>query len=174
MCGGDISLNGANPEHLQSVITKLNKTACQIEANCDKIRVKSDGKPLSLKKIETSVYPGIPTDLQAQLLALQCVSNGSCMIIENLFESRFKHVPELIKMGADIHLRDRVAFVRGVPKLFGAEVFGMDLRGTASLILAGLCAEGYSVVNNARHIDRGYNRIEIELSSLGADIKRVD
>lgn len=174
MCGGDISLNGANPEHLQSVITKLNKTACQIEASCDKIRVKSDGKPLSLKKIETSVYPGIPTDLQAQLLALQCVSNGSCMIIENLFESRFKHVPELIKMGADIHLRDRVAFVRGVPKLFGAEVFGMDLRGTASLILAGLCAEGYSVVNNARHIDRGYNRIEKELSSLGADIKRVD
>ena len=174
MCGGDITLRGVNPDHLGAVLTKLNKSACQIETSCDKIRVYSDGKPLSLSKIETSIYPGIPTDLQAQLLALQCISQGSCMIVENLFESRFKHVPELIKMGADIHLKDRVAFVRGVPNLFGAEVFGMDLRGTAALVLAGLCAEGYTTVHNVKHIDRGYESIERDLSLLGADIKRVE
>ena len=174
MCGGQITLKGINPEFLNSVLTKLNKTACQIETNYDKIKVSSEGKPLSLSKIETSVYPGIPTDLQAQLLALQTISNGSCMIVENLFESRFKHVPELIKMGADIHLKDRVAFVRGVPRLFGAEVFGMDLRGSAALVLAGLCAEGYTTVHNTKHIDRGYESIETELSILGADIKRVN
>ena len=138
------------------------------------IRIRSEKKPLSLKKIETAVYPGIPTDLQAQLMALQCVSQGSCMIVENVFESRYKHVPELLKMGADITLKDRVAIVRGVESLSGAEVYGKDLRGTAALVLAGLCAKGYTTVFDIHHVDRGYESIENDLSRLGADIKRVE
>ena len=174
MCGGDVTFKGVKVEHLASLIDKLDKTACKIYAKGDKIRVQADGKPLSLGKIETSVYPGLPTDLQAQILALQTVSKGSSMVCENVFESRFKHVPELIKMGADVHIKDRVAFVRGVDKLYGASVSGMELRGTASLILAGLVAEGYTTVSGSKHIDRGYHQIEKELASLGADIERVE
>ena len=174
MCGGDVTICGAKPEHLASLIDKLDKTACLIEAKDDKIRVQASGRPLSLGKIETSVYPGLPTDLQAQILALQTISEGSSIICENVFESRFKHVPELIKMGANVAIKDRVAFVRGVPKLYGAAVTGLELRGTAALVLAGLVAEGYTTVSGARHIDRGYHKIEDELSSLGADIQRVE
>ncbi len=174
MCGGDVTLKGVKAEHLASLIDKLDKTACKICVKGDKIRVQADGKPLSLGKIETSVYPGLPTDLQAQILALQTISKGSSMICENVFESRFKHVPELVKMGADVHIKDRVAFVRGVDKLYGASVSGMELRGTASLILAGLVAEGYTTVAGSKHIDRGYRHIEKELSVLGADIERVE
>ena len=173
MCGGDVTLKGVKGEHLGALIDKLGQTACNIECKNDKIRVKAEGRMAALGKIETSVYPGLPTDLQAQILALQTISDGSSMICENVFESRFKHVPELIKMGADIHVKDRVAFVRGVKKLYGASVTGMELRGTASLVLAGLVAEGYTTVSGVRHIDRGYSAIESELSSLGADIRRV-
>lgn len=174
MCGGDITLKNINPLHMQSFISKLNKTACKIDAKCDSIRVLSEKRPKSLNKVETAVYPGIPTDLQAQIMVLEAISKGSCIIVENLFESRFKHVPELLKMGADITLKDRVAIVRGVEKLFGAEVYGKDLRGTAALVLAGLCAKGYTTVNNICYVDRGYENMEEELSLLGADIKRVD
>ena len=174
MCGGEVLLKGVNAEHLRALIDKLDKTACVISAKNDKIKVTSDGKPNALGKIETSVYPGFPTDLQAQILALSSISKGSSMIVENVFECRFKHVPELIKMGADIYIKDRVAFVRGVEKLYGASVSGMELRGTASLILAGLVAEGYTTVLNAKHVDRGYKNIEKDLTSLGADIKRID
>lgn len=174
MCGGDITLKNINPLDMQSFISKLNKTACKIDVKCDSIRVLSEKRPKSLNKVETAVYPGIPTDLQAQIMVLETISKGSCIIVENLFESRFKHVPELLKMGADITLKDRVAIVRGVEKLFGAEVYGKDLRGTAALVLAGLCAKGYTTVNNICYVDRGYENMEEELSLLGADIKRVD
>ena len=174
MCGGEVLFKSIKPAYMQSFISKLEQSACQIEARCDSIKVQSDGKLNSLQKIETSVFPGIPTDLQAQLMAMQCVSQGSCMIVENLFESRFKHVPELIKMGANIYIKDRIAIVKGVDKLFGADVYGADLRGTAALVLAGLVANGYTTVNNVYHVDRGYNHIEKDLSLLGADIKRVD
>ncbi len=174
MCGGDVLLKGVKAQHLQALIDKLDKSACLIQAKNDKIRVTSDGKPIAAGKMETSVYPGLPTDLQAQLLALASISEGSTMIVENVFECRFKHVPELVKMGADVHVRDRVAFVRGVKELYGADVSGMDLRGTASLILAGLVAKGYTTVSNIHHVDRGYCHIEEELASLGADIKRTN
>ncbi len=173
MCGGDVLLKGVKPDHLRAIIDKLDQTACKISIESDNIRVTSDGKPNALGKIETSVYPGLPTDLQAQIMALCCVSNGSTMIVENVFESRFKHVPELVKMGADVHVKDRVAFVRGVKKLYGASVSGMELRGTASLILAGLVAEGTTIVNNIKHVDRGYYHIEDDLATLGANIKRI-
>lgn len=175
MCGGDVRICGAKSSHLRALIDKLDKSACLISAKNDKIRVtRKSFRPLSLGKIETSVYPGLPTDLQAQMLALSAISDGTSMIVENVFESRFKQVPELIKMGADVHLCDRVAVVRGVPKLYGASVTGMELRGTASLVLAGLVAEGYTTVSGTKHIDRGYCHIEDDLSLLGADIKRID
>lgn len=174
MCGGDVTLKGINPVFLHSLISKIDKYACQITCEYDKIRVQSEGKPIALGKVETAVYPGFPTDLQAQLLALQTISNGSCMIVENLFESRFKHVPELIKMGACIHVKDRIALVKGVDKLFGADVVASDLRGSASLVLAGLVAEGYTTLNSTKYIDRGYESIEEELSNLGGDVKRVE
>lgn len=174
MCGGDITIKNANPNHNRALITKIDKYACKIECFDDKIKVVSDGRPKSLGKIETQAYPGMPTDLQSQILALQTISIGSCLIIENLFETRFKHVPELIKMGADIHLRDRIAFVTGKEKLYGADVVGMDLRGTASLTLAGLVAEGYTTVYNVHHLDRGYDHFEKALQNLGADIKRIE
>lgn len=175
MCGGDVQFCGVKTAHLRALIDKLDKSACTIYAKNDKIRVSRNSfRPLSLGKIETSVYPGLPTDLQAQLLALSTISEGTSMIVENVFESRFKHVPELIKMGADVHVCDRVAVVRGVPKLYGASVTGMELRGTASLVLAGLVAEGYTTVSGTKHVDRGYHHIEDDLTLLGADIKRID
>ena len=118
-------------------------------------------------------YPGFPTDLQAQTMALQTVSKGTCIFTENLFEMRYKHVPELIKMGAKIKIKDRVAIVDGVDRLYGAEVNCYDLRGGAALTLAGLVADGYTTLNDIRHIDRGYYKLEEALSSLGADIKRL-
>ncbi len=174
MCGGDVLIKGVNFHYLQAIVDKLDKTACLISHKNDKIRVISDGKPKAFGKIETAVYPGVPTDLQAQLMALATICEGSSMIVENVFESRFKHVPELIKMGADIHVKDRVSVVHGVKHLYGAPVTGLELRGTASLVLAGLVAEGYTIVSGVKHIDRGYHRIEEELSGLGADIRRIE
>ena len=136
--------------------------------------LKADGSRIkAINKIETSPYPGFPTDLQSQILTLQTISKGSSMIVENLFESRFKQVPELVKMGANIIVKDRTAVVRGVERLYGAEVSAADLRGGASLVLAGLVADGYTTVNNINHIDRGYFEMEKDLSALGAEIKRV-
>ena len=175
MCGGDVLINGVKGANLQALIDKLDKTACLIDVKNDKIRVtRGDCRLGCLGKIETSVYPGLPTDLQAQLLALATISEGTSIIVENVFESRFKHVPELIKMGADVHVCDRVAVVRGCSALYGASVCGMELRGTASLVLAGLVAEGYTTVSGVKHVDRGYNKIETDLSLLGADVKRID
>ena len=123
--------------------------------------------------IETMPYPGFPTDLQAPVTALACISEGSTVVVENLFETRFKHVPELIRMGADITVRGRAAFVRGVPSLRGADVVAGDLRGGAALTLAAASAEGLSTVTDLYHIDRGYSGFEYKLSSLGVRIRRV-
>lgn len=122
---------------------------------------------------ETSPYPGFPTDLQAQFMACSALSSGTGIIVENIFETRFRHAAELIKMGANITVRDRMAIVRGVPALHGAEVYAHDLRGGAALVLAGLAAEGRTVVNDIRHIDRGYENMAGVLTSLGADITRI-
>ena len=155
------------------MLEKVKKTACNIKLENDILTLKSEGRLKSINKIETSPYPGFPTDLQAQFLALQSISKGTSMIVENLFESRFKHVPELVKMGAKITVKDRTAVVHGVEKLYGADVNATDLRGGVALVLAGLVAEGYTTVNNIKHIDRGYYHLENELSNLGAEISRV-
>ena len=171
-CGGDITLKGVNCEHNTALIAKFQKSTCKICCQSDRIRLVSDSALSSFGQVATLPYPGFPTDLQAQTMVLQTISKGTCIFTENLFEMRYKHVPELIKMGANIRLKDRVAIVDGVEKLYGAEVNCYDLRGGAALTIAGLVAEGYTTVNDVRHIDRGYYKFEDTLSMLGADIKR--
>ena len=173
MCGGDVTLNGVRPEHLQSLISKLDNNSCKIVTKGDKIRLSSSGRFNSIDKIETMPYPGFPTDLQPQIMALQTISKGTSLIVENLFETRFKHTVELVKMGADILIEGRSAIIKGVNKLYGAEVVATDLRGGAGLVLAGLVADGYTTISNIGQINRGYENIEQDLHSLGADIKRI-
>ncbi len=172
MTGGEIALENVNEEHIFSLIHKLRDSACKITINRDKIYIISPRRVKSLRRVETSPYPGFPTDLQAQLLTLCTVARGTSMIVENLFETRFNHVAELVRMGADVTVRNRTAVIAGVNKLHGAEVSACDLRGGAALVLAGLSAEGQTVVNNVRHIDRGYENFEGKLCALGADIHR--
>lgn len=171
MTGGKVLLEDCNFEHIYSLITKLRNSGCKIDYDSDKILIEAKYKPLSCPSVETQPYPGFPTDLQAQFLALQTISEGISVITENMFETRFKHVPELLKMGAKITTRDRMAIVRG-GKLFGANVVAHDLRGGAALILAGLAAKGQTTISGIQYVDRGYEQIEIKLASLGADIKR--
>ena len=172
MTGGKALLENCNFEHVYSLITKLRNSGCKIDYESDRIFVEAKYRPLTCPSVETQPYPGFPTDLQAQFLALQTVSDGICVVTENLFETRFKHVPELLKMGAKITTRDRMAIVRG-GKLFGANVVAQDLRGGAALILAGLAAKGKTEVSGIHYVDRGYDHIENKLLALGADIKRI-
>ena len=172
MCGGEVSLKNADADNLSSLLHKLREISCKINTKNDKIYIRS-GRRLSPKLVETSPYPGFPTDLQAPMTALACICEGSTVIVENLFETRFKHVPELIRMGADVTVRGRSAFVRGVGSLKGADVVAGDLRGGAALTLAAISAEGLSTVTDLSHIDRGYSDFEYKLRGLGARIRRV-
>lgn len=172
MCGGKITLENVVPEHFLSLTDKLQKSGCKIVVSSDKITIESKGKPKSVEIVETLPYPGFPTDLQSQILAMQTISKGVCVVRENLFETRFRFAQELIKMGANIKLCGQTAFVCGVKELMGAEVFASDLRGGAALVLAGLCAKGHTTVHGVHHIDRGYSSFEKVLSALGAKITR--
>lgn len=171
--GGKVCLKNVDGKNIESLIAKLASVGCQIDIKSDIIYITSNGRLPSIDLIDTQVYPGFPTDLQAQMMSLQAVSNGVSVISENVFESRFKHAKELVKMGANIVVRDRVAVVKGVEQLNGAPVDACDLRGGAGLVLAGLKANGYTTINNAYHIDRGYDKFENILTELGADIKRI-
>lgn len=173
ICGGDVVLEGALAEHNQSLISFLKQTACKIQINSDTIRLKANKRLSSIEKIETMPYPLFPTDLQPQMMVLQAVSRGTCLLTENLFENRFGHVTELRKMGADIVVKDRSALIKGVEKLYGADVFASDLRAGAALVLAGLVAEGYTTVHNIDFVDRGYYKIEEKYKLLGANIRRI-
>ena len=173
MCGGEVELKNAIAKDNESLITKLQKTACKIYCDRDRIVVKSKGRPIAFGEIETEVYPGFPTDLQAQMCALASICDGYSLIIENLFESRFKHIGELLKMGADIKMKNGVCVVHGKEKIYGAEVTSTDLRGGAGLVLCGLVAEGYTTVRKVDLIDRGYFKLEEKLRALGGDIKRI-
>lgn len=174
MCGGKVKLNNVIPSHNNSLISKLSKTACKIQTNNDSILVESDGHIKSFGEIETAVYPGFPTDLQAQMTALGAVSEGYSIVVENLFEARNKHVAELIKMGCDIKSKNGVIVINGKEKIYGADVVAPDLRGGASLVLAGLRAEGYTTIENVSLIDRGYYKLEEKISSIGGNIKRLE
>ncbi len=172
-CGGDITIKNVDYEHIYSLITKLKNSGCKIDIKGDTIRQVSNGKLKTFSSIETLPYPGFPTDLQPQALVLQTISEGTCIITENLFETRFKHTPELIKMGANIVTRDRMAIVTGVNKLYGADVTCYDLRAGSALTIAGMLAEGTTTLNDVKNIDRGYEKLEEAFNKLGANIKRV-
>ena len=173
ICGGELTLSNVNPEHLSSLIAKLPKSTCKITCARDKINIICNGRCESIPKVETTYYPGFPTDLQTQILTLQTVSDGTSVVVENIFETRFKTVPELLKMGADVTVNGRTAVVRGVRSLNGARVSATDLRGGASLVLAGMCAQSETVIDNIYHIDRGYEDLTSVLSSIGVNIKRI-
>lgn len=170
--GGDVRILGCNPLHLDALIAKLRDAGMRIDVAEDSLRAAGGGTLRSVD-VKTLPYPGFPTDLQAQIMALMAVAKGLSVITETVFENRFMHVSEMIRMGADIVIQGKSALVRGVSKLHGAPVMATDLRASASLILAGLAAEGTTVLSRVYHIDRGYQQIEKKLSALGADIRRV-
>jgi UDP-N-acetylglucosamine 1-carboxyvinyltransferase len=168
--GGAVRLLGVDSATLESTVEKLRDAGADIVTGPEEVHMR--GVDLRGADAVTAPFPGFPTDMQAQLMALLTVAHGSSVITETVFENRFMHVPELIRMGADISLRGRSAHVRGVPALEGAPVMATDLRASASLIVAGLAARGETTVNRVYHIDRGYERIEEKLASLGATIRR--
>lgn len=171
--GGEVELRNFRPEHNLALLEKIKQTNAKVKIKKNTLFLKTENRPKAISKIETSPYPGFPTDLQAQMVALQSISKGTSIIVENLFETRFKHVPELVKMGANIVVKDRTAFVRGVEKLYGANVEAADLRGGVALAIAGLVAGGHTTISNVNLIDRGYFKLENAFAGLGADIKRI-
>jgi UDP-N-acetylglucosamine 1-carboxyvinyltransferase len=170
--GGDVVLRHGRAEHLEAVIEKLQAAGALIEAGDGFIRVRSQGR-LKAQSFRTTEYPGFPTDMQAQFMALNCVAEGASKVTETIFENRFMHVNELVRLGANIQTDGKVAMVEGVPQLSGATVMATDLRASASLVIAGLVAEGETVVERIYHLDRGYDRMEVKLRALGADIERI-
>ncbi len=172
-CGGEIETEGVPPENIAALLHKLRENGCKIRAKNDKILLTSNGRLQAVHLVETTPFPGFPTDLQAQYTSLCCTAKGTTLVVENLFETRYRYAAELKRMGADITVRDRTAFVRGVEKLHGAYVTAGDLRGGAALVLAALNAEGQSTVADLSHIDRGYADFEGKLRRLGAKIRRV-
>ncbi|MGI5860791.1 MAG: UDP-N-acetylglucosamine 1-carboxyvinyltransferase [Myxococcales bacterium] len=172
LTGGDVLVRRAVPEHLEAVLQKLRSTGALITAEQGGLRCKGPAV-ISPVDVKTMPHPGFPTDMQAQLMVLLSVANGSSVVTETVFENRFMHVPELNRMGADIHVDGHVAVVKGVPKLSGAPVMATDLRASASLVLAGLRATGKTEVHRVYHLDRGYERLERKLRKLGAAIRRA-
>ena len=171
--GGEVELLGTRGDLIGAVIPLLESAGVHIQSTNRGLRVSRNGAHFNGVDVTTAPYPGFPTDLQAQLMALMSTANGVSHISETIFENRFMHVPELMRMGADITIEHQTATVRGVERLRGAPVMATDLRASVSLIIAGLAAEGETIVNRVYHLDRGFERIEEKLSALGADIKRV-
>ncbi|HWA94472.1 MAG TPA: UDP-N-acetylglucosamine 1-carboxyvinyltransferase [Terracidiphilus sp.] len=171
--GGDLIVANCNPEHLRAVMTKLEESGAKVEVFAqDSVRVRRDG-PLHAVDISTEEYPGFPTDMQAQYMALATQAEGICQVKENIFENRFMHVQELVRMGANIRVDGRIASVRGATPLSAAAVMCSDLRASASLVLAALVANGESILDRVYHMDRGYERIEEKLRAVGAQIRRM-
>ena len=170
--GGDVEVTAVRPDQLAVVVEKLRELGLELETAADRIRIRRLG-PLRGTRIQTARFPGFPTDMQAQMMALLTLAEGPSVITETIFENRFMHVSELQRMGAEISVDGRTALIRGVPYLLGAPVMATDLRASASLLLAGLAARGSTHVLRVYHIDRGYDRIEQKLSSMGARIRRV-
>ena len=170
--GGDVLVKNARADHLDAVIEKLREAGAVIEAGADHIRIKSHGR-LKAMSFRTSEYPGFPTDMQAQFMAVNCVADGSARVTETIFENRFMHVNELLRLGARIEVDGHTALVHGVERLSGATVMATDLRASASLVIAGLVAEGETLVDRIYHLDRGYDQMEAKLRGLGADIERI-
>ena len=172
--GGNLLLKNVIPENLSSVISVLRESGCRIRIKGSMVHVAGPVRLRAVDIVRTLPYPGFPTDMQAQLVAMLTTARGTSIMVETVFENRYKHVDELLRMGANIKLEGRIAVIKGVRKLVGANVCARDLRGGAALVLAGLAAEGETVVSDIKHIDRGYERIEEKLRLVGATIQRVD
>ncbi|KVQ57692.1 UDP-N-acetylglucosamine 1-carboxyvinyltransferase [Burkholderia territorii] len=170
--GGDVMLTGVRPHILDAVIDKLREAGVSIEEGDSWLRVKMDRRP-SAVTIRTSEYPAFPTDMQAQFMALNSVATGTAQVVETIFENRFMHVQELNRLGANITIDGNTALVTGVDKLSGANVMATDLRASASLVIAGLRAEGETLVDRIYHLDRGYDRMETKLTAVGANVRRL-
>ena len=170
--GGDVVLRHARVDHLGAVLDKLRDAGVRIEAVDGGLRVQADGR-LKGQSFRTTEYPGFPTDMQAQFMALNVISRGVVSVTETIFENRFMHVNELVRLGANIQIDGKVALVEGVERLSGATVMATDLRASASLVIAGLVASGETIVDRIYHLDRGYDCMEAKLRAIGADIERV-
>jgi UDP-N-acetylglucosamine 1-carboxyvinyltransferase len=174
--GGDVVLRHGRAEHLDAVIDKLLEAGAEIEAGKngdeDFIRVRASGR-LKAQSFRTTEYPGFPTDMQAQFMALNCIADGTAKVTETIFENRFMHVNEMVRLGAHIQTDGKVAVVEGVERLSGATVMATDLRASASLVIAGLVADGETIVDRIYHLDRGYDQMETKLRAIGANIERV-
>lgn len=171
--GGKLVLEDVVVEHLHPVIDKFRESGCTVEEGTDTLKLYAPERLNAVDSVKTLPYPGFPTDMQPQLMAVMSIAKGTSIFVENIFENRYRHVDELVKMGADIKVDGRIAVVRGVPKLTGAPVIASDLRGGAALVIAGLAAEGVTVVDGVEHIDRGYEDLGERLRTLGADIQKV-
>lgn len=170
--GGDLNVTGCEPAHLDAVLSKLKEVGVKTKANGDSVRVMGDN-PLTASDMTTEEYPGFPTDAQAQLMALATQAEGTSVITENIFENRFMHAQELVRMGANIKIEGRRAVVIGKSPLSAAAVLASDLRASASLVLAALVADGETIIDRVYHLDRGYENIEEKLRGVGAEIKRI-
>jgi UDP-N-acetylglucosamine 1-carboxyvinyltransferase len=171
--GGDVTIHNIDAKRMNNIIDKLKLSGAVVSVLDSSISLEMSNKTLQPVDISTAPYPGFPTDMQAQFTVLNSLSSGPSVVSENVFENRFMHVQELNRMGCDITIKGNNAFVKGVSNLNGAPVMATDLRASASLILAGLCASGETIVDRIYHIDRGYERIEEKLSYLGANITRL-
>jgi UDP-N-acetylglucosamine 1-carboxyvinyltransferase len=172
MTGGDINVTGCDPAHLDAVLDKLKQTGVKTKANGESVRVMGDN-PLTAADMSTEEYPGFPTDCQAQFMALATQAEGTSVVTENIFENRFMHAQELVRMGANIKIEGRRAVVVGKSTLSAAAVLASDLRASASLVLAALVADGETIIDRVYHLDRGYENIEEKLRGVGAEIKRI-
>ncbi|HEY4200949.1 MAG TPA: UDP-N-acetylglucosamine 1-carboxyvinyltransferase [Devosiaceae bacterium] len=173
MTGGDVLLRGARAQHLQAALDILGQSGVHVEQEAEGLRIRRNGNGIQPVDVETQPFPGFPTDLQAQYMALMTMSSGVSEIRETIFENRFMHVAELARFGADIKVDGRVATVTGKSQLKGAQVMATDLRASVSLIIAGLAARGETIVNRVYHLDRGFERLEDKLSRCGAEIERL-
>ena len=171
--GGDVRLTNVTPRTLDAVIDKLRDAGATITSTSDEVHVVANARPKAVN-VRTAPYPAFPTDMQAQLIALNCIAEGTAIVTETIFENRFMHVQELVRLGAKIDIEGNTAIVSGAQKLTGATVMATDLRASACLVIAGLVAEGETIVDRIYHLDRGYDHIEKKLVSLGADIERID
>ena len=171
--GSKIVLNGIISSHLAAIIPTFKNAGCKIRVSDGNLEITAPERLKSMKTIRTMPFPGFPTDAQAPLLAVSCVADGTTVFVENIFENRYRHIPELVRMGANVKTEGKVAVAEGVKMLYGASVEATDLRGGAALVIAGLCADGKTEIGGVEYIERGYECIELMLSSLGADIRKI-
>jgi UDP-N-acetylglucosamine 1-carboxyvinyltransferase len=173
MTGGDVVLEGARADLLQRALDILSESGAEISATDEGIRVRRNGNGVRAIDVTTEPFPGFPTDLQAQFMGLMTMASGQSRITETIFENRFMHVQELARLGARISLAGQTAIVEGVSRLKGAPVMATDLRASVSLVIAGLAAEGETIVNRVYHLDRGFERLEEKLGNCGAVVERL-